>query len=61
MTQRDKDYRAGHKRRQGPDWIVVWWDPKRDAWIEEYPMHYFRACELVRELREEARETEGKS
>ena len=56
MTQREKDYRAAHKRRQGYQWIVVHWNDKWNGWVESQPMNYFAACEAVRVAREEARE-----
>ncbi len=55
MTQKEKDYRAAHKRKQGYQWIVVHWDYQLDGWVESQPMTYWAACSAVKAAREEAR------
>lgn len=55
MTQREKDYRAAHKRKQGYEWIVVSWDNDWNGWVESQPMNYWAACSAVKAAREDTK------
>ena len=55
MTQRQKDYRAGHKHKVGDKWMVSEHDADAGAWREHGPFDYWYAVGMVRGLRAAAR------
>lgn len=55
MTQRERDYRAAHKYRQGRGWIVATWYDRMGAWDLSQELTYSAACQMVREERERVR------